>query len=717
MDAPDGGPEEIVCENLPPLASGTCEVTSVGAAQLIKGNILTPQTIFRGGQVAIDATGEITCVGCDCAKGGETTIVCPGATVSPGLINTHEHITFQQAEPYTDTGERYEHRHQWRKGLDGHTKIPSTGGASGVKISYGELRYVMGGATSIVGSGGSPGLLRNLDNTSNQEGLNHTAVNFETFPLGDSSGTMRTADCNYGTTVTPESLSNVNSFEPHTSEGINAAANNEFKCESSDTYDTMAPGLSENLLLPKTAMIHAIGLTPNDYGAMAVAGSALIWSPRSNITLYGDTARVAEAARLGVEIALGTDWMPTGSMNMLRELHCADELNATYFDHYFTDKQLWAMATLNAAAVTATDDAIGMLAPGHVADIAIFAANGKDAYRAIIEAEPKDVALVMRGGKALYGDATAVNELRSECDEVDVCGNDKRVCVKPEIGKTWDELKTAVGTIYPAFACGTPAKEPSCSPKRPMAVNGSTVFTGQTSADDNDGDGIPNASDNCPDTFNPVRPMDNGMQPDADGDGQGDACDVCPLDAGSTTCTNADPNDRDHDGVTNTADNCPDVANPNQTDGDMDGHGDACDACPSDPNPGTAGCPASIYQIKASIVNTGSVVRVQNALVTGKGSNGFFVQVKEGDMGYMGPANSGLFIYTGPMAPPLASAMVGLRFTIDGRVTSFQGQIELDTISAVIPETMMGEAAPAPIGVTYTEVKTGGSRATELESV
>src|SRR5690606_205929 len=163
------------------------------------------------------------------------------AVVSPGLINTHEHITFQQAEPYTDTGERYEHRHQWRKGLDGHTKIPSTGGASGAKISFGELRYVMGGATSIVGSGGRPGLLRNLDSATGQEGLNRTPVEFETFPLGDSGGTMRTADCNYGTTVTPESLANVKSFEPHTAEGINLAAQNEFRCQSSDTYDTMAP--------------------------------------------------------------------------------------------------------------------------------------------------------------------------------------------------------------------------------------------------------------------------------------------------------------------------------------------------------------------------------------------------------------------------------------------------------------------------------------------
>src|SRR5678816_1630167 len=127
-----------------------------------------------------------------------------------------------------------------------------------------------------------------------------------------------------------------------------------------------------------------------------------IWSPRSNITLYGDTARVTEAARLGVEIALGTDWMPTGSMNLLRELRCADSFNTNYLDHYFTDKQLWQMVTLNAAAVTATDDAIGLLAPGKVADITVFNAHGGKTFRSVLDAEPQDVALVVRGGKVLY---------------------------------------------------------------------------------------------------------------------------------------------------------------------------------------------------------------------------------------------------------------------------------------------------------------------------
>jgi hypothetical protein len=40
------------------------------------------------------------------------------------------------------------------------------------------------------------------------------------------------------------------------------------------------------------------------------------------------------------------------------------------------------------------------------------------------------------------------------------------------------------------------------------------------------------------------------------------------------------PVDRDHDGILDAIDNCPDVANPSQVDEDSDGLGDVCDPCP-----------------------------------------------------------------------------------------------------------------------------------------
>ncbi|MBA3820898.1 MAG: amidohydrolase family protein, partial [Deltaproteobacteria bacterium] len=717
VDAPDQ-PTEVLCEVLPPVASGTCEVTAGGDTKLLKGIVLTPSTVYRGGQVAVDASGSITCVGCDCDAGGETVISCPDGAISPGLINTHDHITFTQNAPYTDTGVRYEHRHQWREGQDGKPEIPAAGSASADAVRWGELRFLMGGATSIVGSGGQPGILRNLDR-SDQEGLDQTPVNFDTFPLGDSSGTRRTTDCNYGTATTAAELASVESYEPHTSEGIDDTARNEFLCQSSTSYDTSTPGVSNNLLLPKTAMIHAIGLQPTDLAAMAAAGTALIWSPRSNITLYGDTARVTTAARAGVEIALGTDWMPTGSMNLLRELRCADGLNKAYYNNHFTDADLWKMVTLNAASVTATDDVIGLLAPGKVADIAIFRAKGAT-FRAILDAEPQDVVLVIRGGKVLYGDDAAVGTLAPTCDPtpVDVCGTAKRVCLTSEVGKTYEALKTAAGaTIYPAFACGEPQNEPSCTPTRPTSANGSTIYTGIPGPGDVDGDGLADATDKCPSVFDPVRPVDDGVQGDADADGAGDACDVCPLDANATTCTAANPDDRDSDGVANALDNCPDNANPNQADADADGKGDVCDPCPNTANPGNAGCAVTIYSIKSGMTAVGTTVRVSNALVTGKGSNGFFVQVKEGDAGYTGPDHSGLFVFAGAAAATLNNATVGARVTIDGRVALFNGQLELDNVTAVTVDAVGPEAAPAPIAVSYADVKTGGPRAMTLESV
>ena len=89
---------------------------------------------------------------------------------------------------------------------------------------------------------------------------------------------------------------------------------------------------------------------------------------------------------------------------------------------------------------------------------------------------------------------------------------------------------------------------------------------------DSDGDGFGDPGqtgslcviDNCPSVA-------NEEQSDGDGDGSGDACDLCPgYDDGL---------DADGDTAPDDCDNCPGEANSDQTDEDEDGVGDACDLC------------------------------------------------------------------------------------------------------------------------------------------
>ncbi|MCG3125840.1 MAG: hypothetical protein CHACPFDD_00667 [Phycisphaerae bacterium] len=83
------------------------------------------------------------------------------------------------------------------------------------------------------------------------------------------------------------------------------------------------------------------------------------------------------------------------------------------------------------------------------------------------------------------------------------------------------------------------------------------VILGPGTPGDFDGDGVPDTVDNCPTVANPD-------QSDTDMDGIGDCCD-------------SDSPDLDGDGVADACDNCRRAYNPDQADADGDGVGDACD--------------------------------------------------------------------------------------------------------------------------------------------
>lgn len=660
------GYEEITCSTtLTAPDTGVCGVASTGTSgTLLRGTVLGPGALYRNGGVLYDDAGIIQCVGCDCeVDAPDASIVdCPDGVISPGLINPHDHITYANNAPYDVGTTRYDHRHEWRTGANGKPVIPYNSQAPANVVLFAELRFIMSGATSAASAGGRPGLLRNLDTNNDLEGLPAQVCDSDTFPLNDANGTMHATGCNYGQNPTTEQdIAGLNGYLPHIAEGILPEAENEFTCTSSSAVQN-----GHDLIDHQTAVIHAVGMTPPDFEIMRTDQASVIWSPRSNVSLYGDTARVTMIDAMGVPIALGTDWMPSGSMNLLRELHCADELNKGYFDNHFSDLALWRMVTENAAFATGTQNTLGALKVGYTADISVFDATVRKDFRAIIGGGVEDVVLVLRGGEPLYGDADLLSDAvigGAACEDLPVCGVDKKACVQQDTGTaTLAQLKTAGEAFYPLFFCNdeTPDTEPSCAPFRQGEYDGPT-------ASDADGDGVDDATDNCPAIFNPIRPLDGSAQADSDGDGIGDECDKCPTTAGET-CTPPSSDDIDGDGVSNGVDVCPEVSD-DQTDTDGDGHGDACDACPNDPNPGAAGCALDIATIRnpaapghpaegSAVTFTGHVIAVRPD--TGS-SRGFTVQDSADPY-------SGIFVFTASQSPGVAP---GNEVTVSGTYTEF----------------------------------------------
>jgi cytosine/adenosine deaminase-related metal-dependent hydrolase len=516
-------------DGAPPVTGAVCTVSKVGTkGLLLRGTVLAPSGPIAAGEVLVGGDGKIACVDASCAASAgakdASVVDCPGGVISPALINTHDHIDYAGNKPVGHGTERFEHRHDWRVGGAAHSNhkklnpYPTrTTDANAVRAA--ELRFVMGGATSTVSSGGQAGLLRNLASGQQLEGLPLAAAKFDTFPLNDLDGKELATGCGYASL--PSTAGLTGNYFPHIAEGVNAEARNELLC--------MSAGDANDVIGTKTAIIHSIAITAADAQLYKARGAKVVWSARTNIDLYGDTAPVTLLKAAGVPIALGTDWLPSGSMNMLRELACVDSLNTKYFHGAFTDAELWQMVTSNAALAAGAEALIGSLKPGLFADITIFDGRTRPQYRAVLDASDEDVVLVLRGGKPLYGDDALVASAAiggAACETLDVCKVAKRACVAADVaGTTLQQVMTAGTGVYPMFFCrGTaPTSEPSCVPFRDSYPSG-------TSATDRDGDGVPDAKDNCPDVFNPVRPVDGAAQADGDGDQVGDACDRCPMD-------------------------------------------------------------------------------------------------------------------------------------------------------------------------------------------
>jgi 5-methylthioadenosine/S-adenosylhomocysteine deaminase len=381
-----------VAHQAPPLLPGPLVVT---------GHLVTfddDRPDIPQGSLYIDDTGLLQGVAArgEPAPAGFTnaTTVDTGGLIYPGLIDLHNHMAYNCLSLWLapDHPGPWTNRDQWPRDTDYKPAISLPANAlchadGKAVLKYVETKAAVGGVTAIQGSA-------KLSHPF--EGFMVRNVEFETFGGKQKSvnQSVRAFASAAQYDAAKKDLAEDHAFLYHLAEGTDPRLIND--------YD----GLRDHgCLAPKFIGIHSTALTATQFGEWHTKanGGAIVWSPFSNLWLYGETTDVAAARAAGLIISLGADWSPSGSKSVLGELKVADLYNHGTLGGAFSDRELCAMVTCNPAQALGWENRVGRLKAGLHADFVVMADHGGDPYRTLIESVESDVQLVAINGYPIYG--------------------------------------------------------------------------------------------------------------------------------------------------------------------------------------------------------------------------------------------------------------------------------------------------------------------------
>ncbi len=324
-----------------------------------------------------------------------------GGTVFPGLIELHNHLAYN-ALPLWQVPQPYTNRNTWGNSAAYHQLVTAPMKTIGeatdllpALVRYVECKALVGGVTTTQGIAlfSAPGvrryyrgIVRNVEETGDKL-------------LPEAGSRIADVDASDPQAFLAE-IDKKTCFLLHLSEGTDEAAHKHFEA-------LQLPG-NKWAIAPPLAGIHCVALKPADFHVMAANGASMVWSPFSNLLLYGHTADVASAVAAGTagapfKIGLGSDWSPSGSKSLFGELKVA-HVYSQNDGNVFGDEQLIRLATSAGAEILGWDKAVGSLEVGKRADLVVVAGQNDTApLTPLFHGDERTVQLVAINGTPRYG--------------------------------------------------------------------------------------------------------------------------------------------------------------------------------------------------------------------------------------------------------------------------------------------------------------------------
>lgn len=316
--------------------------------------------------------------------------------VFPGLIDLHNHLAYNTLPLWTqesrDKAKPFLHHNSW-PGAQSYAASVTWPAYAFITASpqellaYAETRAIVGGTTTIQGS---PPKNRPRDGWVVRNAEDETWGTRDSNLIQASTLTLKPEELLKKATRMREG----SAFIYHCSEGqVGTVVAQEF-------HDAK----KADCLQERFIAVHCNAIDPRDFAGWRKHG-AVVWSPFSNLWLYGSTTNVPAAMEAGQTVCLGSDWGPSGTRSVLGELKVA-RLVSDENQWGLSDSDLVRMVTANPGDVLARPwkRQVGRLQPGAVGDVLVIRAGPRvDPFHALVGARERDVELVVIGGRAQYG--------------------------------------------------------------------------------------------------------------------------------------------------------------------------------------------------------------------------------------------------------------------------------------------------------------------------
>ena len=345
--------------------------------------------------------------------------------IYPGLIDLHTHTDYNVLPLWQTDKAPFVNRFAWRADDDYRTVV--SGGhdliikdqRTAVAV-FAELQAIAGGTTTIQESqtlesnqttDDNPLLCRGTGNSTDLRIAPAEILSIVDFFRPNEAGDTAEPQKKLDTYVKMRNKGTLKATLAHLAEGRSGFGNEKgvdpySRLEFETLMNHPAFEDAEAVRSSSLALIHCSGIdvnNPDHINFLRERDISIIWSPVSNLLLYGDTLDVESLVAQGINVAIGSDWSPSGSKHLWEE--------AKFVRFYFeaigslvSDEQVFQMVTTNAARCLGLKR-IGRIEADCFADFFILRSplESDNALEVFFKTTDRDVRAVIIGGRPVYG--------------------------------------------------------------------------------------------------------------------------------------------------------------------------------------------------------------------------------------------------------------------------------------------------------------------------